>query len=580
MSPRSGSGPEAADTPLALYAGELNERGTARMTAEGAGSPSMGSGAPVDSPGWRPAPVAVVAFLLGIAATAALFGVSLAVYNRNESRLLKLRVRELGLVLSGAQPSTQTPLESAAELADATNGSSSKFRAFMAPYVGVGRPFASVSLWPVGAGAVKPTVVVGAPPFLGSDPARVEGLFSRALRTKLVSVAGVLRSAGGPRLGYAFESATARGGYAVYAENPLPKDRRSRLSSNTGFTNLNYAIYLGSSPRSQDLLVTNMRSFPIRGRRASEVIPYGSAALTLVVTPDGSLGGTYFERLPLAITILGGLLTLAAAAMTDRLAGRRRRAEHLVAALDEVASENRRMYTEQRGIVQTLQHALLPEGLPVFAGLETSVLYVPAGEDIDIGGDWYDLVEVDGGRALVVVGDVSGHGLPAATTMASLRYAARAYATEQYGPGDLLTKLSDFVGRSEHDYFATVLCGLIDVEAHTLTIASAGHLAPLLISGKQAEFVELDPGVPIGVERTGPYPEVTISVPPRATLLAFTDGLVERRGEMLDAGLSRLRAAAIADARELDELVAELGRDLASEGPQDDTAILGIRWTR
>jgi serine phosphatase RsbU (regulator of sigma subunit) len=223
---------------------------------------------------------------------------------------------------------------------------------------------------------------------------------------------------------------------------------------------------------------------------------------------------------------------------------------------------------------------LLPEGLPVFAGLETSVLYVPAGEDIDIGGDWYDLVEVDGGRALVVVGDVSGHGLPAATTMASLRYAARAYATEQYGPGDLLTKLSDFVGRSEHDYFATVLCGLIDVEAHTLTIASAGHLAPLLISGKQAEFVELDPGVPIGVERTGPYPEVTISVPPRATLLAFTDGLVERRGEMLDAGLSRLRAAAIADARELDELVAELGRDLASEGPQDDTAILGIRWTR
>jgi serine phosphatase RsbU (regulator of sigma subunit) len=528
---------------------------------------------------WRPAPVAVVAFLLGIAATAVLFGVSLSVYNRNEGRLLELRVRELGLVLSGAQSSTQTPLQSAAELADATDGSVSKFRAFVAPYVGVGRPFSSVSLWPVGAGAAKPTVVVGDSPLLSSDPARVEALFSRALRTRLVSIAGVLRGTGGLRLGYAFESPTAEGRYAVYAENPLPKDRRSRLASNTGFTNLNYAIYLGSSPRIQDLLVTNMSSFPIRGRQASEVIPYGSTALTLVVTPDGSLGGAYFEHLPLAIAILGILLTTAAAAMTDRLARRRQRAEQLVAALDEVASENRRMYTEQRGIAQTLQHALLPEALPVFPGLETSVRYLPAGSDIDIGGDWYDIVEVNSGRVLVVVGDVSGHGLPAATTMASLRYAARAYATEQYGPGDLLAKLSDFVGRSEHDYFATVLCGLIDVDAHTLTLASAGHLAPLLIDGKRAEFVELDPGVPIGVERTEPYPEVTVSAPAKATLIAFTDGLVERRGEMLDAGLERLRAAATARSLGLDELVAALGRDLASEGPQDDTAILGIRWT-
>jgi serine phosphatase RsbU (regulator of sigma subunit)/type II secretory pathway pseudopilin PulG len=572
---------EPGDAHGAAYAGELDQWGVeARMTAADAASVAGGSGELIVGSRWRPAPVTLAAFLLGVAATAVLFGVSLSVYNRNESRLLKLRVRELGLVLSDAQSSTQTPLQSAAELADATAGSPTKFRAFVTPYVGVGRPFSSVSLWPVGVGVTKPAVVVGESPLLGSDPARVEALFSRALRTKLVSIAGVLRGSGGLRLGYAFESASANGTYAVYAENPLPKDRRSRLASNTGFTNLNYAIYLGQSRSAPNLLVTNISSFPIRGRQASESIPYGSTALTLVVTPDGSLGGTYFERLPLAIAVLGLVLTLAAAAMTDRLARRRRRAEHLVAALDDVASENRRMYTEQRGIAQTLQHALLPDALPVFAGLETSVRYLPADADIDIGGDWYDVVEVDGGRVLVLVGDVSGHGLPAATTMASLRYAARAYATEQYGPGDLLAKLSDFVGRSEHDYFATVLCGLIDVDAHTLTLASAGHLAPLLIDGKRAEFVELDPGVPIGVERTEPYGEVVVSVPAKATLIAFTDGLVERRGEMLDAGLARLQAAATARSRGLDELVAALGRDLASEGPQDDTAILGIRWIR
>jgi serine phosphatase RsbU (regulator of sigma subunit) len=548
---------------------------------EAAGAAATATVAPAKGGAARrgPVPVALFSLVLGLVVTAALFGVSLAVYDRNESRLLELRVRELGLVLSGAQSTTQTPLESATELADATNGSRAVFEKFMAPYVVAGGSFVSASLWRLGGPETRPLAVVGVAPTLAADPKRIQALFATALRIHRVGIAGVLRATDRLRLGYAFALPGVGNRFAVYAENTLPKDRRSRLASNTGFASLNYAIYLGRSRQAKNLLVTNMQAFPIRGRQASEYLSYGSTFLTLVVTPDGTLGGGFFERLPVTIAIIGALLSLAAAAMTDRLARRRLRAEQLAAALDEVAGENRRMYTQQRGIAQTLQHALLPEALPEINGLEASVLYLPAGPDLDIGGDWYDVLELDAGRALFIVGDVSGHGLGAATTMAALRYAARAYATERYGPGDLLAKLSDFVGRSEHEYFATVLCGLIDVDSHRLTLACAGHLAPLLIEGDHAVFVALEVGVPIGVERDVPYAEVSVSVAPGAVLLAFTDGLVERRGEALDDGLARLRVAALAHRLPLDDLVHTLGRELASSGPQDDTAIVGLRWT-
>jgi serine phosphatase RsbU (regulator of sigma subunit) len=142
----------------------------------------------------------------------------------------------------------------------------------------------------------------------------------------------------------------------------------------------------------------------------------------------------------------------------------------------------------------------------------------------------------------------------------------------------VLARLSDFVNRGVHDYVATVLCALVEVDAHRLTVASAGHMAPLLLHGGDAAFVEFQADVPIGVARDLQYRESTVSVPPNATLVAFTDGLVERRGEVLDVGLERLRAAAAGQRLALDDLLAQLARDLASEDHNDDTAIVGIRW--
>jgi serine phosphatase RsbU (regulator of sigma subunit) len=517
-----------------------------------------------------------VALITGLAVTAALVLTSFGLYDRNENRLLSLRARELGLVLTAAVPSIQTPLASAAELADATHGDPQRFRAFMSAYVGSGRQFISASLWPLGTPKLAPTVVAGKAPALLSLPAQAGELFAHAKHTQLLNVTGILGTASAS-LGYEFSTPGVERGFAVYAESLLPKDRRSRLSSDSAFSDLDYALYLGRSRRRGDLLVTNMQHFPVRGRKASDVVPFGDSAFTLVVTPNGSLGGVFFQNLPWIIGGFGILLTLAAALLTDRLARRRRYAEQLVEVLDRVAAENREMYTEQRSIAETLQHALLPEKLPQFNGIEVGARYVPAASAIDIGGDWYDVIAAGENGVLVMIGDVSGHGLRAATTMASLRHAALAYATEDHSPGRVLARLSDFVNSAAHTYFATMLCVLIDVQARRLTVASAGHLAPLLLNGDDGRFLEFDVNVPIGVTRDEPYRETTVSVAPQATLIVFTDGLVERRGEILDTGLARLRDIAVGHLA-LEDLLANLARDLTSEDHHDDTAIVGIRW--
>jgi serine phosphatase RsbU (regulator of sigma subunit) len=523
----------------------------------------------------RPRWLAVAVLILVLVVTLALAWTARSLYEHNEDRLLDSRVRELGLVLAGAVPAIQTPLASAAALADATNGDAQKFRAFMDPYVGPGRQFTSVSLWPVGTSRLAPTVVAGSPPVLASRPKEARAFFAKAQRTRALSVSGILR--GETRiLGYEL-NAGGGSGFFVYAESALPRDQRSRRAGTAAFSDLNYAIYLGRERRPGALLATNIARGPIHGRQASNVVPFGNSALLLVVTPNRSLSGTAFDRLPWIIVGVGALLALGAAAMTDRLARRRNQAEQLAGTLNRIAAENRELYTEQRSIAQSLQHALLPEALPGIPGLDVSARYVPAASGIEVGGDWYDVVVADDRRVMLVIGDVSGHGLDAAVTMASVRHAALAYAAQDCRPASVLTNLAAFVNRSAHDYFATVLCVLIDIDSYLLTVAAAGHPPPLVIDDDQSWFVDLAPGPAIGAPHHLPYHETSISAPSRATVVAFTDGLIERRGETLGVGLTRLRDTATTQRRSLEDLMENLVRELASDG-RDDTAILGVRW--
>ena len=521
------------------------------------------------------APWLAAAVLVSVLVVAlALAWTARSLYQHNERRLLNLRARELRLVLAGAVPSIQTPLSSAAALADATNGDPEKFRTLMGSYVGLGRQFTSVSLWPLKTGDLSAKVVLGSPPVLTSRPSAAQAFFAKARRSRTLSVAGILGGAA-RTLGYELNSASSR--FAVYAESALPEDRRSRRAGTAAFSDLNYAMYLGRTRRPAELLATNIAHLPIHGRQASSVVPFGNSTLLLVVTPNRSLSGTVFERLPWIIVGVGVLLALAAAAMTDRLARRRHQAEQLAGTLDRIAAENRELYTEQRGIAQSLQHALLPEALPAVPGLDVSARYVPAASGIEVGGDWYDVVVADEGQVLLVIGDVSGHGLDAAVTMASIRHAALAYATQDARPASVLTNLAAFVNRAPHDYFATVLCALIDIDSRRVTVATAGHPPLLMIDKGASWFVELPPGPAIGAPHHLTYNETSVDAPAGATLLGFTDGLIERRGETLGVGLARLRDTATPQPGNLDELMEKLVRELAADG-RDDTAILGVQW--
>jgi serine phosphatase RsbU (regulator of sigma subunit) len=512
-------------------------------------------------------------FAIGVLVTLVLTLVSLSQYHSNEQRLLRLRVHDAGALLTAALPTLQTNLASAAELADGTNGSVAKFRRFVAPTLSGPTPeFMSVSLWRLGDLSSGPVTVAGIPPRLAASPARAAAFFAQTKAQRTLGVIGLLNPTD-PRLGYAY----AAGGYVVYAESKLPPARRAPIQKRSAFAGLNDALYLGRTQSPQALLTTNVSRLPLPGPTATVAVPFGDNYITLVMSSRGALAGSLPKNLPWIIAALGLLLTGAATAMTMRLTQRRRAAEELADRLESIASENRRLYAEQRTIAQTLQHALLPDALPQGPLLEANGQYVAGEDGVDVGGDWYDVIELDERRLLLVVGDVSGRGLRAATTMASLRYAIRAYAAEGDAPSAILSKLSRLVSVDDSGQLATILCVLVDAAERAVTITSAGHLPPLLVDADGSRYLETEVGVPVGVEAGADYPGRRFPLPTEGTLVAFTDGLVERRGETIDAGLERLRAAAAADG-DLRGLIDGLVTAIPGAGGEDDIAIVGVRW--
>ena len=340
------------------------------------------------SPHRPPALVVIVV----LAVTAALALVSLALYHDNENRLLRLRVRDAASLLTAAVPGIQTQLASAAELADATGGNVSRFRAFVAPSIGRGGGFASVSLWRA-SGTSGPITTVGARPALAAMPS-ARGFIAHAARSGRLSVIGLLTPPAFA-LGYGLAAPGSSRGFVVYAESPLPRSRHTPIQSNSAFADLDYAIYLGRSERPSQLLLTSVNHLPLRGQTARSTIAFGDSAFTLVMAPRRPLAGTLPRSLPWVITIAGVILALLGAAVTRRLVRRRRDAERLAARLDRIAAENRRLYAEQRDIAQTLQHALLPEKMPRIPGAEAGARYRGGGAR---GGDRRRLVRRDRAR--------------------------------------------------------------------------------------------------------------------------------------------------------------------------------------
>jgi GAF domain-containing protein len=232
-------------------------------------------------------------------------------------------------------------------------------------------------------------------------------------------------------------------------------------------------------------------------------------------------------------------------------------------------------HDSDRDLVISVQRSLLAGSLPERPGARLGARYLPAENRYGIGGDWYDAIPLTGGRLMLIVGDVAGHGLDAAITMGQVRSAARALAPA-HEPAGLLAALDRFVCSTMREPLATAAAVIIDPAERTLSYCLGGHPPPLL-RGPDGSVLSLGEtgGMLLGLE-TRNRPQEVIGFAPGSCLVLFTDGLVERRDETVDAGIARLAAALKAapppdPASLCDALVQQ---SLADNGRDDDTAIL------
>ena len=246
-----------------------------------------------------------------------------------------------------------------------------------------------------------------------------------------------------------------------------------------------------------------------------------------------------------------------------------------LAARAGVAMLNAQQYQRERDVAVTLQRSLLPQTLPRLPGLRLAWRYLPGGTGSDIGGDWYDVIPIGDGTVGLVIGDVMGRGVQAAAVMGQLRATARAYATADLRPREVLERLDLAVGGLEQSQITTVLYGVLDLASGELVVASAGHLPPLVVpTAGEPHYLDVTPGPPLGTGSPS-YDEHRVVLAPGTTLLLYTDGLVEDHERPVDVGLDLLRDAARAAAGPddlCDRAVAELGRDNSA----DDVALLAV----
>ena len=514
---------------------------------------------------------ALLVAALGVAITVALFLITFRGAQRGEQRLLALQTRLTAAAIAAADPLyVEDHLGGAARVAAARNGAAGVFMTAMQGSVSAKGPFTGASLWRVSGGSARLIASTGRPPLLPPASARAAAFIRRAAARKTFVVTKIT-TAHAAGLGYAIAAPSPDGTFVAYTEEPLPANHRLREAASSPISQLNLAIYLGAPTRAGLLEANSASGLPLRGLTYTSRIPFGDTVLTLITSPRSGLTGTTAQVLPWAILAGGLLLTAAAGLLTERLIRRRQRAEQL-------AGQVRELYLQQRSVAETLQHALLPQQMPVIPGIEIAARYLPGAGGADVGGDWYDVIPLPDGRFIFLIGDVSGHGVRAATVMASLHYASRAYAMEGHHPAVILDRLRCLLDLPRDGHFATVACGLADVPAHQVTLANAGHLPPLVYAGTEASFAAVPTGPPVGIGGPAASSAALIQVPPGGMLLCYTDGLVERRGEILDVGLKRLAEAAAGAHGALDARLDRIISELTEDRPQDDIALMGLRW--
>ena len=243
-----------------------------------------------------------------------------------------------------------------------------------------------------------------------------------------------------------------------------------------------------------------------------------------------------------------------------------------------VAFERAALADTRQEIADTLQHSLLPRGLPALDGLTATARYLPGQRGTQAGGDWYDVLPLPDGRVAIAVGDVVGNGAAAAAVMGQLRSALATLLLEGHAPAQALDLLDRFATQVEGARVSTAACLLLDPVSGRLVYSRAGHPPPLVLDDDGPRFLDGGLGAALDLAVGGRRGDAETVLRPGATLLLYTDGLVERRGATLDTGLERLAAtAAELTGEDPAALVDALLGRLLDGGPVDDVAVVAAR---
>ncbi|MEU5976277.1 SpoIIE family protein phosphatase [Streptomyces sp. NPDC047315] len=239
------------------------------------------------------------------------------------------------------------------------------------------------------------------------------------------------------------------------------------------------------------------------------------------------------------------------------------------------------LYDQEHDLAEGLQQAMLPRRIPDVPGAQIAVRYRSARMGRDIGGDWYDVIPLPGGRVGAVIGDVQGHDTDAAAVMGQLRIVLRAYAAEGHSPATVMARASAFLHELDTDRFATCLYAEADLSSGVVQVVRAGHVDPLLRdTDGSCRRIPVDGGMPLGLSAEFgrlEYPVSTVELDPGQSLLLYTDGLVELPGADLDDGMQQLTALVRNGPRDIHELADHLCEVVDERGGDDDVALLLLR---
>ncbi|MFF8617487.1 SpoIIE family protein phosphatase [Streptomyces sp. NPDC015350] len=255
----------------------------------------------------------------------------------------------------------------------------------------------------------------------------------------------------------------------------------------------------------------------------------------------------------------------------------------LVALGSSIAQSLQRamLYEQEHDLAEGLQQAMLPRRIPDVPGAQVAVRYRSARLGRDIGGDWYDVIPLPGGRVGAVIGDVQGHDTHAAAVMGQLRIVLRAYAAEGHSPATVMARASVFLHELDTERFATCTYAEADLTTGVVQLVRAGHVDPLVReSDGSCRRLPVEGGLPLGLSAEFgrlEYPVSTVELDPGQTLVMFTDGLVELPGADLDEGMQLLTALVRSGPQDLQKLADRLCEEVDERRGEDDVAVLLLR---